>query len=64
MNELLKTLYKNAKDDVRSDEEIEGVAYDNFEQEVLNTFAKMIVKECANLCNSDDAARILKHFKG
>lgn len=47
MNKQIQTLLKQARQEVRSEEEIRGVAYRNFEQEVSAKFAELIVRECA-----------------
>ena len=71
MKKRIRELAKQAKAEIRSEEEIEGVAYDNFDEQVMKKFAELIVKECALLANrtenSDTETRcmydvITEHF--
>ena len=45
MKKRIRELAKQAKAEIRSEEEIEGVAYDNFDEQVMKKFAELIVKE-------------------
>jgi hypothetical protein len=46
MNERIKELMIQAKAEVRSEEEIEGISYDDFDAQVMEKFAELIVREC------------------
>ena len=53
MNDRIKELAEQAKAEIRSEEEIEGVAYDNFDEQVMKKFAELIIKECIVQCQSN-----------
>lgn len=46
MNDRIKELMAQAKAEIRSEEEIEGVAYDDFDGQVMEKLAELIVQEC------------------
>ena len=48
MNKQMQTLLEQARQEVRSEEEIRGVAYRDFDKEVTAKFAELIVRECVD----------------
>jgi hypothetical protein len=49
MNKLIQELMIQAKAEVRSEEEIEGIACDDFDAQVMEKFAELIVQEVKTL---------------
>lgn len=57
MNETIKAIWNKAA----SSHEQADTSWQT-QQNFLNRFAELIVKECASQCLSDDCMRILNHF--
>lgn len=72
MNKMIQELMEKAKAEVRSEEEIEGIACNDFDAQVMEKFAELIVQECVWQVVKDNAVphdiqvligeRFEKHF--
>lgn len=54
MNKMIQELMEKAKAEVRSEEEIEGIACNDFDAQVMEKFAELIVRECAQVANDSN----------
>jgi hypothetical protein len=48
-NELIQELAKRAHEDVRSDEEANGVCFKDYDLQFQKAFAKLLILECAEI---------------
>jgi hypothetical protein len=62
MNDQIKRLAEQAHEDVRSDEEANGVCFKDYHLQFQKAFARLLILECANFTDPVTRKLMMKHF--